>query len=231
MVENREKTSAPWKAIAEMWNTYFTSPSRISEDESDKYGEWLSYYADESKKVLLLGVTPEIRDILAEIGCKVTCVDINEEMIAAMNSLKEAENPDEEVINENWLDNSLEKNNFDIVIGDAVLPNVNWEDREELLSEVKRVLKAEGLFITRAFCVPVEKRFENIHELLEEFSNKKPNYKSALELVLELQFLAYDPQDHLGTFTEPKKMLKEIRSEKGFDFESENLNKILDIVW
>lgn len=231
MAENLEKTAAPWKAIADMWNTYFTKPSRVSKDESNKYKEWLLKYADPSTKVLLLGVTPEIRKSLAELKCNVICIDINREMISAMDSVLRVKNPYEKILNENWLDNSLLNNSFDIVIGDAVLPNVAWEDREKLLFEVKRVLKPNGLFITRAFCVSREKPFKNINELLKKFSKKEPNYQSALELVLELQILAYDSKDHLGTFSKPKEMLENIRGKDGFEFESENLNKILEMVW
>ena len=231
MSENLKKTAAPWKAIADMWNTYFTQPSRVSQDESNKYKEWLLKYVDPSKKILLLGVTPEIRESLAELKYNVTCIDINKEMISAMDSVLKVKNPHEEILNENWLDNSLPDNSFDIVIGDAVLPNVAWEEREKLLLEVKRALKPKGLFITRAFCIPREKPFKNVDELLKKFSTKEPNYQSALELVLELQILAYDPKDHLGTFSKPKDMLEKIRGKNGFNFESDNLNKILEMVW
>ncbi len=231
MSEKFEKTAAPWKDIADMWNTYFTQPSRVSKDESNKYKEWLSNCTDSSKEILLLGVTPEIRESLAELKCNVTCIDINKEMISAMDSVLKIKNPNEKILNENWINNSLSDNSFDVVIGDAVLPNVSWEDREKLLFEVKRVLKPNGLFITRIFCVPREKPFKNVDELLKKFSTREPNYQSALEFVLELQILAYDPKDHLGTFSKPKKMLEEIRGENGFDFDSDNLNKILEMVW
>jgi len=125
----------------------------------------------------------------------------------------------------------FEETVFDIVIGDAVLPNVAWEDRDKLLSEVKRVLKPKGLFITRAFYVPREKPFNNVNGLLKKFTNKEPTYQSALEFVLELQILAYDSKDHLGTFSKPKEMLEKIRGKDGFNFESDNLNKILEMVW
>ncbi len=231
MSGNLEKTAAPWKAIADMWNTYFTQPSRVSKDEASKYGIWLSKYSDASKNVLLLGVTPEIRESLAGLNCNVTCIDINKEMISAMDSILKVKNPDERILNENWLDNSLSDNSFDIVVGDAVLPNVAWVDREKLLMQIKRVLKPDGLFITRAFYVPRKKPFRNMDEILAKFSARKPDYQSALEFVLELQILAYDPKDHLGTFSKPREMLAKIRGVGGFGFESESLNQILEMVW
>ena len=147
------KTSAePWRIIADMWNTYFTSPSRVSPDEAKKYNEWLKEI--NKKKALVLGVTPEIREALIELDYEITCIDINPEMAKAMDSVLKVKSQKEIMIIENWLNNTLKDNSFDIVLGDAVLPNVPWEQREKLMSEVSRVLKPEGLFITRAFCVP-----------------------------------------------------------------------------
>ena len=233
MSKDLEKTAAPWKAVADMWNTYFTQPSRVSKDEASQYKKWLSKYsdADTSKNVLLLGVTPEIRESLAGLNCNVTCIDINKEMISAMDSVLKAKNPKEIILNENWLVNSLSDKSFDIVVGDAVLPNVAWADRDKLLMQIKRVLKPNGLFMTRAFCVPRKKPFRNMDEILAKFSDRKPDYQSALEFVLELQILAYNPKDHLGTFSKPREMLAKIRGVDGFSFESESRNKILEMVW
>jgi len=229
MGEDLNKTAAPWKIIADMWNTWFTPPSRVSKDEASKYKELLEKY--KAKTALVLGVTPEIREALAELNYKTTCIDINPEMIKAMDSVLTVKNPNEQVINENWLDNTLKDKSFDIVLGDAVFPNVPWAQRTNLLNQVIRVLKPGGLFITRAFCMPKQKRFKDINELMEHFSEKEPNYQAALEFVLELQILAYNSEDHEGTFSKPKQMLEKIRSTDGFTVENENIKKILDMVW
>ena len=228
-----ESTSIAWKQIADMWSTYFTPPSRISSQEMEKYREWLKQLNKENKpfKALVLGATPELRDTLYEFGYKTIIIDINAEMILAMTALIKTKNPDEIWVRANWLDNPLQSGCFDVVVGDAVLPNIPWEKRKKLLLEVKRLLKPKGIFLTRSFCVPRKKPFEDIGRLLEYFSTKEATYKSALEFVLELQILVYDQKDHLGTFSKPKEMVEKLGGEKGFNFESENINKILDIVW
>ena len=231
MKEDIQKTSVPWKQIADMWDTYFTPPSRVSQDEAKKYEEWLKEIKKGEMKALVLGVTPEIRESLTKLGYETTCIDINKEMILAMDSVLKTKDPDEVIVNEDWLNNSLEDNAFDVAIGDCVLSNVKWEERDKLLAEVKRVLKPNGIFIMRFFSIPREKPFKTIDELLEYFSKKEPNYRSALELVFELQIFCYNPEDHQGTFSEPKKVLEKLRVGDSFNSKFENLNKILDIVW
>ena len=80
-----------------MWNVYFTPPSRISREEAEKYNGWLKQKKDNcnAETALVLGATPEIRDILTKFNFKTTIVDINQEMIEAMNSLLKTKNPDE----------------------------------------------------------------------------------------------------------------------------------------
>jgi len=233
MSENIKTTSTAWKQIADMWNVYFTPPSRISDGELKKYKQWLEVLNPERKPLnaLVLGATPELRDILYELGYKTSIIDINLEMILAMNSVMKTENPIETIIKSNWLDNPLQSDYFDVVLGDAVLPNIPWSDRKHLLLEVKRTLKKGGVFLNRSFCMPKKKPFSDLDALLKHFEEKEPSRKTSLEFVLELQILAYDPTDHLGTFSKPKEIIEELGGDKGFNFESKNLNKTLEMTW
>lgn len=229
MAERIEDTSLAWKQIAGMWSTYFTSPSRLSPGEEEKYRAWITQL--KPKTALVLGATPELRDILNELGCETTIIDINLEMIVAMSSLVKVNNPDETIVRANWLSNPLRSGYFDVVVGDAVLPNIPWKDRALLLSEVKRMLKSTGVFITRAFYAPRQKSFTELSQLFEHFSKKEPSYQSALELVLELQLFAYDPNDHLGSFAKAKDLLLRFRVGNRFNFRSESLSQMLEMVW
>ena len=234
MAENLENTSIVWKQIADMWSTYFTPPSRISPDEVKQYANWLRQLKHSNKpmKALVLGATPEIRDALNDLGYETTIIDINMEMILAMNSLMKTKNPNEIIVRANWLDNPLQSGYFDVVLGDAVLPNIPWSKREALLSEVRRLLAPDGVFITRAFCMPNPKPFASLKELLIHFASKPPTNQSALEFIVEVQSLYYDPKDHLGTFSKPKEVVESLIGKSGYNlgFESESLSKIMDIV-
>jgi ubiquinone/menaquinone biosynthesis C-methylase UbiE len=199
----------------------------------EKYREWLKKTNPERKplKGLVLGATPELRDGLCDFGYKAYSIDINLDMFLAMDELLKSKSQDEVLVRANWLDNPLADGYFDVVLGDAVLPNVPWSERSRLLSEVKRVLKPGGIFLTRAFCVPDKKPFASADEILEHFSKKPANMQSALEMVLELQILMYDPKDHQGSFAKARDALEEYHSRKGSSFENNNLQEIHDVVW
>lgn len=233
MKEDIKTTSLTWKQIAYEWKTYFTVPSRISRQEVRKYRKWIKEINKDKKplKGLVLGATPELRDALTEFGYRLYSIDINLEMFLAMDELLKNKNPNEVLVKANWLNTPLADNYFDVIVGDAVLPNIPWKERLHLLSEIKRLLKPNGIFITRAFCVPNEKPFARVEEVLGHFSRKKSIMQSALEMVLELQILTYDPKDHLGSFAKAKEALEEYHKRKGFKFTDKNLQKIHDIVW
>ncbi|NIM47052.1 MAG: methyltransferase domain-containing protein [Candidatus Aenigmarchaeota archaeon] len=233
MKEDLKTTSLPWRQIAYMWKTYFTVPSRISPQEIEKYREWLKEINKDKKplKGLVLGATPELRDALFDFEYLVHSIDINLDMFLAMEELLKNKNPKEVLIKANWLNNPLANSYFDVVVGDAILPNIPWKERSHLLSEVKRVLKPNGIFLTRTFCAPDKKPFSSVEEILEYFSKKEPNMQSALEMVLELHILTHEPKNHIGSFAKAKEVLEEYHKREGMEFENKNLQKIHDVVW
>lgn len=234
MKENLETTSLPWQQVAYMWKNYFTVPSRISSQEIQRYREWLNTINKDRKPLrgLVLGATPELRDALSDLGYVLYSIDINLDMFLAMDELLNNKNPNEVLIKANWLDNPLADNYFDVILGDAVLPNIPWEERLHLLLEVKRLLKPNGVFLTRAFCAPDKKHFSTTEDILEHFLKKDQLViQSALEMVLELQLLTYDPKDHLGSFAKAKDILNDYHRRKGDKFENKKLQEIHDIVW
>lgn len=232
MKESLKETSFAWKKIAEEWKTYFAPPSRTSPGEEEQYRKWLAELAigKESQKGLVLGATPELRDGMVEHGYDLTSVDINPEMFRAMDELRKSIAPNEQLIEASWLDMPLEDDSFDVVVGDAVLPNVPWEERDRFLSEIKRVLKPGGVFLTRAFYVPREKRFSSIDEIFEHFSKKEATVQSTVEMAFELLMLTHDDALHAGSFTEAKRLLDEYHKKHGATFESENLQKMHDVI-
>ncbi len=228
-----KNTSLAWKQIAENWEKYFFAPSRPSKQEVGMYKVWLTEVAKKKKglKGLVLGATPELRDVLNQHQFKTHAIDINMEMILALNDLVIHKNPDEVLIRSNWLENPLQENYFDVVLGDAVFPNIPWEKREQFYTEITRVLKPNGYFINRAFYAPEKKRYNTIEALLAVFAKKKSSNRTAIELVFEMQLLTHDPKDRLGSMEKVRSVVEKLHTPKGFNYKSNELNKTLDIIW
>src|SRR3989344_5540770 len=78
-----------YSGIAHSWGQ-LTSPARPTKDELRIIKEYLKSIRDVSKKgkgMLILGATPEFRDIGHELGFNVTLIDINPKMVKAMRFL------------------------------------------------------------------------------------------------------------------------------------------------
>lgn len=234
MSNNIKKTSLVWQQIAYEWKHYFTIPSRISPDEIKEYRKWLQKINKYKKplKALVLGVTPELRDALFDLGYQVYSIDINLDMFLVMNELLENRNPNEVFVRANWLSNPLKEKFFDVVLGDAVLPNIPWSERKHFFTEIKRLLKNRGVFLIRAFYVPDKKRFSSVEEVFEYLAKKDlPLIRAAIAMVLELQILTYDPKDHLGSMNKVKNIMEDFHKRKGLKLASEKLQELHDMVW
>jgi len=112
---NLDQTSYAWKQVAHSWETFFTSPSRPSDQEIKQYSVWLKKLTKGKKglKGLVLGSTPELRDALASAKIENYAIDINLEMILAMTGLLKNPNKEEVVVRGNWLENPLRDHYFD----------------------------------------------------------------------------------------------------------------------
>jgi SAM-dependent methyltransferase len=104
--------------------------------------------AGDDKRVLLLGVTPE----LSVLGRELTAIDNSPRMLA---NVWPGDREGRRAILGDWTDLPFASGSFDAVIGDASL-NAAPEQVEEVLAEAKRVLCPGGKLAFRLFCSPEE---------------------------------------------------------------------------
>lgn len=149
-----------WAKMSYIWGLV-QRPGRPSNNDLQNYRE-LILASGNYNHILVLGSTPEIRDMLIDmkaegLDIKVTCVDMVEDMYHAMKNLMRNIPNDERFVNGNWLklSESFNTAEFDIVIGDWVSVNVGIE-RDTFYSGIKRILKPNGCFIERSGIIPPE---------------------------------------------------------------------------
>ncbi len=118
------------------WAEY-SSPFRLSPEDIKNYLLIFNQISIK-EKVLLLGSTPEIRDVLFKLNIDVVVC-------------KEEVKNNEKWTKANWMDLTgfLKESHFDLIIGDFVLCNFEPNEQAEFLKRISLLLKETGFFVTR----------------------------------------------------------------------------------
>lgn len=99
---------------------------------------------------LILGATPELRDIVLSYGHKLTTVDRDEKALAAKTAeMHYQHHPNEEIVIANWLTADFEANTFDVILGDGVLTALSQDEQKVLLDHLHTWLKPTGNLLLR----------------------------------------------------------------------------------
>jgi len=139
-----------WENVASKWDVY-TSPFRPSEGDINNYERILKKLY-KKEKILILGSTPELRDICVKTNARVIVADFSSSMIKEMRRFSENSSAwREKWVIGDWLslNNFFENNYFDVILGDLVLRNIEKEKQEKFLYIVSKLLTNKGFFITR----------------------------------------------------------------------------------
>lgn len=109
------------------------------------------------RKVLILGMTPELRRLGADLGCATVCVDINPRSIAVYRDwLTPGQRARETVIQGDWLQLArLLPRPFDAILGDGLFGNLlTLEAHRRLLGAMHDCLVPGGTVIQRNILIP-----------------------------------------------------------------------------
>lgn len=145
-------------------------------------------------KVLILGATPELRDMVLKQDYNLTTVDMSPEMIEKMTGLMKYQNdPKEKIVQVDWLNlKPIKAGSVDLVMGDAVSANIVLAKQNQFFNEIKRVLKPQGHVLIRELVVLPEKKIRPPEEIVKEWRREKRHW---FDLFFELHVystLSYD---------------------------------------
>jgi SAM-dependent methyltransferase len=179
--------------IAKDWQ-YVRPPSRPSPPELNIYHRYLSELEPGSSSLMVLGSTPEIRDLAWERGIgTVKVVDYKRRTFDVLTKKMKHRPEKERLIEQDWRE--LEPSGpFDLILGDLVMNVVPPEDHSELLARVAACLKPTGKFIHREWIQLPPSEFEKVSDLVSHCREKWPkeDLYSALCLPLVSFFFDYE---------------------------------------
>jgi len=212
MVKKADTHAAPWKRMAQRWQKYYRPPGRPSKTAVRLYRKYSRLVFRQVKgrrpRALILGSTPELRDLMFELGAEVTTVDLNREMIGGLRVLmRHKGKAKEKHIIGNWSSVKLPKNYFDAIVGDIVLANVEYRNQDRFLGNMLGALAPNGRFIQKMQLVPEEWEFESAEGTLQKFSRLRPYRNEAFEMILMLLQNTFERKQRLVSFKKVRKRL------------------------
>ena len=185
----KKEQSSIWPTFLKHWK-YYHSPGKPSKDDLRIVERWLKRL--KAKRVLILGSTPQLRDLAAKLKLETTVMDMQNEMLQGMKQYMERKKVQETVIQSNWLTTPLKEGHFDVVLGDLIMENVQHEYKIPLLRNISRWLKPKGYFITKVFFVPEHYAKYDPVPIINYIAQLPRNENRQSELFVHLYFYGYD---------------------------------------
>ncbi len=124
-------------------------------------------------RVLIIGSSPELRELAARMNVHATVVANDIEVIERTTKLMRKRNKDEE-----WLEGDitalpLKKESYDMIFGDHVISNVSPFNKESFYERMREILKKDGSVIIRSLVFvktakPFERRISRHFRIVEK---------------------------------------------------------------
>jgi hypothetical protein len=147
----------------------------------------LALKKQKSKRVLILGSTPQLRDLAHDIGAEVTVVDVSLNMMMGLPYLmKNKKLVDKEIwVKSSWLDAPLQHNYWNVVLGDWVICNIPKNLQTVFTAKIKSILVPKGCFITKAYYA-WDKKITADEIIVRFLSKNNPSFRDYQNYFTEL---------------------------------------------
>lgn len=160
--------------LAIIW-TNNVQPSRPSNEEMVIYTKYLRFVqkniGNRKAKLLVLGSTPEFRDWGYEQNLDITVVDKSKEYYDAISKEIRHKNIKEKLIVSEWECMSFH-DEFDVIIGDLAIGNVDSSRFDNFLECVRLALSDKGIFIGKSFIWKDDKIVHSPEEIIDIYRKK-----------------------------------------------------------
>ena len=183
MVKKKNYNSV-WLKSEEFWYNFWKNaeaPWRVSKGEIKFWEKKVKEIAKrENPRALVLGATPEIRDMLAKYkNLDVTLIDLNLQVKRAMDRAAKRKNKKEKLVKAGWLKMPLPSNYFDIVIGDGNFENIFLGKHDIFYKNIWRVVKPGGCVLMGRACLDFAfKNPLNFKGLIKKYKENPKYFKN-----------------------------------------------------
>lgn len=147
-----------------------------------------AFLGKKKTRTLVLGATPELRDLVIRHNSETVAVDISPKLLFALTNVMQCrDNPNNKYMVGDWLEmhKFLPKKSFDAVLGDGSLNNIPFNTYDKMFRILSYLLKDTGYIIIRHYVCPDPLTKKTPQEIVDNY-NKGNN--TLFGLILELGF-------------------------------------------
>jgi hypothetical protein len=190
----------PFQAFAARWAKTLP-PARPAKEDIMVYRKLFNQYKSKTgkTKLLILGATPELRDLAASLKFDVTVADFNIEMIKALTPLRKTKSKEKFVVSF-WQKIPI-KDHYDIITGDVAVNMLDKKDIPVLLKRISDLLVPGGCFIHRDAVYDPNNKL-NAQWIINAWRKKKIDIGDFRWLIeMHSQYKSYDPRTSVDSKT------------------------------
>jgi hypothetical protein len=179
-----------------MWGE-FVPPIRPSEGDTMIFRTHLQR-APRRKTILILGSTPELRDLAVEEGFEeIYVADMSETMISAMSRyMRCAPSAREQWVLKSWLELPYPPGYFDVIVGDIVLHQLPPALEERFLERMSYLMKGDSIFASRFFFLDQEFLRQNVYTMVSRVLDQPLTVRQKFNLLkFQLIWRFADPEN------------------------------------
>ncbi|MDE6550315.1 MAG: hypothetical protein K2M44_02280 [Clostridia bacterium] len=187
--------NATWNNfLALTWDKYLP-PIRPYTDECEIFKSYVHNFIIEHNaipQILILGSTPELRDLVYEFGIIPTVVDFAKDNYEGMSLLCKNKGQDN-FIESNWLElapkNCAKK--FDFILSEAAFNVLSRDSAKRLYAICKELLNEHGKIIAKQW-VRLSNKRPSLENLLEDYRNSNSTMGMYSHICIPLMLCFYD---------------------------------------
>lgn len=213
--------NATWNNyLAKTWNKYLP-PIRPYYEELSIFKKYIKRFIENNGKkpnVLILGSTPELRDIVYEYDIIPTVVDFSKENYEGMSLLRRLAGKDV-FIEKNWLEITPDDGEFDFIFSEAAYNVLSETSAKQLYKKSANLLKKNGKIVAKEWV-----RFSNhsipVDQLIKNYRASENAFGFYAYACIPLMLNYYDFNKEKITLRELDNQVRELFS-KGYITEKE----------
>ena len=188
-----------------------------------------------SPRVLILGATPELRDLVIRCGATSIAVDVSADMLEQLTAVMRYRNDGRNLfIKADWLKlgELLQPGSFAAVLADCSLNNVPPDKHRPLFLNIARLLQPGGCFITRNFVYLPEKEVDTLATIQQKYRTKRLNW---LWIIIHLgqyspwRSRTYSPKTKILKISRVLDLLFAALKRRELTFSREDFKKLLNL--